>query len=221
LRAERRFAQGYAFTLAYTFSKLMEATSYLNAADPLPYRAISSSDRRHHLAVTGLFEMPFGRGKKLLATAPNPFREIVSGWQVNVIALAYSGLPLTFGNVIFNGNSDDLRLSGDQRNVDQWFNVNAGFERSPARQLDFNNRQFPLRFSDLRAPVFKTWDASLIKNTRIRENIHFQFRAEAFNVFNIPTFGAPNMTATSAAFGAITTTEGFPRQLQLAGRLVF
>jgi len=68
---------------------------------------------------------------------------------------------------------------------------------------------------------------SAAKNTRIRESVNIQFRAEAFNVLNHPNFAQPNRTATSADFGRITATRtargdlGSSRQIQLGLKLTF
>src|SRR5262249_7120149 len=47
LRAEKRFSHGYTLNLAYTYSKAMQATEFLNPTDPVPYRSISDLDRTH------------------------------------------------------------------------------------------------------------------------------------------------------------------------------
>jgi len=62
--AERRFAQGFTYQLGYTFSKLMEAVSFLNSTDPVPYRSISAMDYPHRLTMSGVWEIPVGRGRK-------------------------------------------------------------------------------------------------------------------------------------------------------------
>ena len=66
-------------------------------------------------------------------------------------------------------------------------------------------------------------DLSLFKNFAIREGMKLQFRAEAFNFTNTPTFGEPGRTINSATFGVVTA-QAFnpkPREVQLALRLTF
>ena len=62
-KAEKRFAHGLTFQLAYTWSKQMDATEFLNGGDPLPYETISGFDRSHRIAASGIVESPFGKGR--------------------------------------------------------------------------------------------------------------------------------------------------------------
>jgi len=48
-----------------------------------------------------------------------------------------------------------------------------------------------------------------------------QFRAEAFNILNHPTFGTPQGLITSPTFGAVSSTVSTARQIQLGLKLVF
>ena len=81
----------------------------------------------------------------------------------------------------------------------------------------------------LLGPDFHTVDLSLSKVTAITERLRTELRIEAFDLFNHPNFGNPNLTATpgSTAFGVITSTRfptgdsGSSRQLQFAVRLEF
>jgi hypothetical protein len=76
-------------------------------------------------------------------------------------------------------------------------------------------------------PDFVDTDLSLIRDTKIWERMNLQFRADAFDVFNHPNFGNPNLSVGSTTFGTITSTRfangdyGSARQLQLALKLEF
>jgi hypothetical protein len=219
-RAERRFAAGFSAQVSYTFAKQMEAMSYLNPDDALPYRTISANDRPHHVGLTALYELPFGHRKALLANAPKPLRGIVSGWQISAIMNAWSGNPLSFGDVILKGDIKDIPLSGSQRRVERWFNTSV-FETATARQLAWHLYQGPLNYSGVRSDGVHQWDFSLLKYTQIRENVRLQIRAEAFNAFNHPEFTPPNTAVTSSAFGTVTGETTFTRQVQFGFKLIF
>lgn len=70
-------------------------------------------------------------------------------------------------------------------------------------------------------------DFSLIKDTKLHERIDLQFRADAFDVFNHPNFGNPDLNVLSSSFGIITSTRfangdfGSARQMQLGLKLMF
>jgi hypothetical protein len=220
-RFEKRFSSGLTSTWSYTWSKLMQATTYLNPADPMPEEVISDQDRTHRLAVTWLYELPFGQGKRLGAGATPGLSKVISGWQVQGIYTAQSGAPLNFGNVLFLGDIKSVNLPDSQRTVDRWFNVDAGFDRVAGRQLDRNLRTFNSRFGGIRADGGNNWDLSIIKNTQLKEGVNLQFRAEAINAFNHPQFNPPNTAPTSQAFGAVTTEWTWPRVIQFGLKVLF
>jgi hypothetical protein len=60
-----------------------------------------------------------------------------------------------------------------------------------------------------------------IKDFRIREGWKVQFRAEAFNLFNRPQFGAPDTVLGDGTTGVISTQANLPREIQLAIKLEF
>ena len=49
----------------------MEATSFRNDSDPLPEKLISDLDRTHVFHFSGIYELPFGKGKPLFSGAPD------------------------------------------------------------------------------------------------------------------------------------------------------
>jgi hypothetical protein len=71
-------------------------------------------------------------------------------------------------------------------------------------------------------PIYFNWDASIIKNIRISENVRFQIRGEAFNVLNRANFVIPGQFANvaSTTFGRMTGTFT-PRIVQFVGRIEF
>ncbi len=175
-RFDRRFRGGFQTQAVYTWSKTMEALMYLNATDSILHRVVSDLDRPHRLVVTGICELPFGRGKLLWRGASGLWNHLAGGWQVQGIYTAQSGPPLAFGNVIYTGRFHDLRL--DNPTPDLWFNI-QGFERDSRRQLANNIRTFPARLSQVRADGLNLWDLSAFKNFTLREGIRLQVRAEA------------------------------------------
>jgi hypothetical protein len=221
VRAEKRLSQGFTVQGAYTWSKLMEAVQFLNATDPMPYEAIGSLDRPHRIAISGIWELPFGRGRRLARDVPGAVNALIGGWQLNGIVIFQSGQALNFGNVIFNGDPNDIALPSSQRNADRWFNTDAGFELNSARQLGSNLRTFPLRFSGLRGDSQNRWDLSALKNFALYESVRLQFRAECFNALNKTNLNNPNTSPTSSAFGRITGTTSQARTFQFALKLEF
>jgi hypothetical protein len=199
----------------------MEAISFLNPTDWQPEEVISSQDRTHRTAVTWLYELPFGRGRRWVGPTNSVASTLISGWQVLGIVTSQSGAALGFGNAIFAGDLKNIPLPKDVRNVDRWFNVDAGFERDSARQLASNIRTFPSRFSGIRADGPLNWDLSVMKNTRLTEGVQLQFRAEAINAFNHPQFTAPNVNPASTAFGVVTGEFAWPRVIQFGMKVLF
>jgi hypothetical protein len=219
-RVERRFSKGFSSQLSYTWSKNMQATEMLNEQDPRPSEVISDLDRTHRITASGIWELPFGKGRQWGAGWHPLVNGVLGGWQLQGAWQHQSGQPLGFGNAIFNGDLGNVVLPEDKRSVDQWFNLNAGFDRNAATQLASNLRRFPVRFSGIRGPNQSRFDFGMIKNFPITERWRMQFRAETFNAFNHPNLANPNTGVTSGAFGQITGQDP-PRSWQFALKLTF
>ena len=220
IEADRRFAKGFTIQGGYTWSKFIEATAYLNGADPLPTYAISDQDVPQRFSMSFIYELPFGRGRHLLANAPRGVSAIVSGWQVQGIHVRQSGSPIGFGNMLFYGDIKKIPLDKGQRSIDRWFDTSM-FERSNTKALVSNVRVAPLRYSGVRSPGPVNWDLSILKNTRINEKMNVQIRGEFLNATNSPFFAAPSTDQYSTAFGTIITTRGYARRIQLGIKLIY
>jgi hypothetical protein len=218
--AERRMANGLTVQFNWTWSKFMEATSFLNAGDPLPSKVISDLDRTHVLHGSGLYELPFGQGKRFLSTAHGVTRQLVQGWQLEASWQYNTGAPLGFGNALLVGSLQSVALPSGQQTIARWFNT-AAFDTNSADQLANNLVILSTRFSGIRAPGVTNWNMSAVKNFFITERIKLQFRTEFLNALNHTDLSAPNTTPTSALFGQINAAANQPRFIYFGLKLTF
>ncbi|HYK58726.1 MAG TPA: carboxypeptidase regulatory-like domain-containing protein [Bryobacteraceae bacterium] len=229
----RRFSHGVQGQLSYTWSKCMDDASGTYGleggipwSDPLNGsfdRGRCLFDRPQVFRLSGVYTLPFTKNI------------LVKGWQMSGNLLAQSGPPW---NVILGTGFDqsgsavanqrpNLILPADQvitGNVNQWVNP-AGFSLPAPGTLGNLQRDF------LWGPGIVNFDYSVVKDTPIKEQVHLQFRAEFFNLFNHPNFGLPNANAfvqtangggnPNPTFGKITTTTTSSRQIQFALKLMF
>jgi len=219
-KLEKRFARGYTVVLNYTFSKFIEQTTLLNAADQNPAKVISDQDYPHHVSITSIWELPFGKGRQFWNHLPGAASMLLSGWQLSPIYTYQSGPPLAFGNVILLGDIHDVPLPKSERTIYRWINTSV-FNRDNAQQLGSNIRTLSPRFNGVRADAYNFWDLSLLKNTRIKEAVNVEFRFEALNVLNQVTFFGPNTTPNNTAFGQVTAQRNVPRHMQMTLRVQF
>jgi hypothetical protein len=218
-RAMRRIG-GTIVNATYTWSKNMLANGFLNPADPLPYRSISSADRRHRVTVALLYELPLGRRGRFFRGAPRPVDAIIAGWQVSAIYIYQSGQPLTWGDAIFFGHPEDI--ANGPHTAEQWFNTNAGFSKNSATRPANHYRTWPFRFANIRGDALNNVDLSVNKRWRFNERgAAVELRGDALNSFNHPTFANPQTDQFNSAFGQITATLNYARQVQAMLRVSF
>jgi hypothetical protein len=225
-QSEKRFSHGLFGGVSYTWSKNMEATSFLNAGDPIPTRSISQYDRPQRVNISAIYELPFGRGRAIGNGVSKGVDYVIGGWQLNSIFTHQSGAPLNFGNAIFVGSDiHSIGLPSDQRSVNAWFNT-SGFITTSNQQLSdssriTNIRTFPLYLASVRGDGQTIWNLSLLKRFPIRERMNLEFRFEGYDILNHPNFSDPNTTVTSPAFGTVTSQAGLSREFQGALKLSF
>ena len=212
----------------------MQATEYLNAADAEPTKMISDLDVPHRLSVSGIFELPFGKGRRFLSDADGFLNALVGGWQIQGVYTYQSGFPIPFGNYNLNTGvtSGDLFYNGgdiaiDNPTTDRWFNTDAftsiltdtSNNATPVNHL----RTFPYRLDDVRRDSINNVDLSLIKDVQLKGDVRLQLRAEFINAFNEPYFPNPVVGATSSTFGQVTASNqaNYARRAQIGVKLIF
>ncbi len=246
---ENRFLGTTYFTLAYTYAHSIDnASGFRNRDYQVPsynaglLRSSSDFDITHRLTLSGGWDLPFDR-----AWASGPKR-LVRGWSLYPILSWRTGFPLS----INAGYSLDPSLPGPSGAGDGGL-VNAVFASgfssiprvNPSKPTVLNgvsgNYYFdPVAFTVptsgyglprdfFRGPGRTNLDLALAKTTAITERLNFEFRVEAFNVFNHVEFANPDTNIGSGTFGQITTTDlgrglntlHTERILQLAARFTF
>ncbi len=213
---QKRFSDGYTFGAAYTWSKWLQATEYLNAADELPTKMISDQDTPHRLSVNGIYELPFGKGKAYLSDG-EVLDRFVGGWQLQGVYSFQVGFPIRFTNDLFYLGGD-VSLPGNERRTERWFNTSAFSTLSPSNHV----RTLPFFFADVRRDNINNVDLSLLKNTRINEKMRIQFKLDFINAFNEPYAAAP-VTALGGNFGRITASnqDNYARRVQYGIKFLF
>ncbi|HEY6400153.1 MAG TPA: TonB-dependent receptor, partial [Blastocatellia bacterium] len=222
---EKRLTKGLTFQASWTYSKFMEAIDYLNPTDPRPEEVISDMDFPHRFVLNGIYELPFGKGRKWFNGASRWVDYAIGGWQLQGWFEGQSGQPLGFGNAIVRGDLRDIALPVSERTAEKWFDVtavNEVFELRSNQQLENNIRTLSSRFSFIRADGVNNVDLSLFKNFQISEGVKLQFRVESFNALNHVQFAAPNLTVTNTAFGQINGEKGHgQRQVTFGLKVMF
>jgi hypothetical protein len=231
VKIDRRFSNGLQALVSYTWSKAMDNGTdgfYVgnpqNAYNLDAEHGLSNSDRTHMLRISGIYELPFGTGKRWLSKGPAAY--ILGNWQFNTISSLTSGTPVVLsvaGDVANVGNTvktyerpnvvGNPALSNPTMNL--WFNTSA----FAVPVLSFGNAGRGL----VRNPAFYNSDMSLFKNIPIKERVSAQLRIEAFNALNIQGPGNPsgNASTGNTNFGRITSIANSPRDVQLALKIMF
>jgi hypothetical protein len=145
---------------------------------------------------------------------------IIGGWEISAFALFQGGNPLQpsqNGGTMQNGGTQRPNLIGDPSTsgpvVDR---LNGGyFNRNAFTQPIADVFGTAPRYLNYRGPGIKTVDAALLKSIATREGQRFEFRLEATNFTNTPTFGDPNTSFGNSNFGTITGTKIGSRNVQL------
>jgi Carboxypeptidase regulatory-like domain len=250
----RRFSAGLTLRGVYTFSKVLDDGDSLNATTSGGGPALASNpfnlhsdwglgtfDVRHVAVVNASYALPVGHGKRFLGDANGFANALAAGWTANSIVTLQGGFPFSPQLSYNPSNNGDTRnpvrpflnsafhgpvILG---NPNQWFNPNAFLAPAFATPTDQKaNGGFygNLGRDTLIGPGLATWDFSVLKDTRLRERLNLQFRAEIFNLLNRANFNLPNAVAftpsgVSPTAGVITSTSTTSRQVQFGLKLLW
>ncbi|MBM3740162.1 MAG: hypothetical protein FJW39_30775, partial [Acidobacteria bacterium] len=210
-KLERRFGRGLTFLASYTNSKLIDnVRTRQDNYDLRAGRGLSAIHTPQRLVLTGVWDLPFGKGQAWLSGTNAVVRRIVEGWQMNWIGTLQTGNVLSVTSSVNttqsqggaqrpNSTGASPKLEGPVKNrLNRYFDT-AQFANAAPYQFGNLGRTL----ADVLGPGLHNWDISLFKNISVAERLKFQIRCEAFNVWNHPAFGNPGVTFGTASFGRI------------------
>jgi hypothetical protein len=215
LRAQRPFANGFNFLLAYNYNRERQE-EFFNDVEEFAnvFRFEPAQRPRHRMTIASVYEFPLGKNRRYLASAPKLVDHIVGGWVASGIYSYNSGTLLRFGA---------LDVIGDPHieNPSKWglmFNPNA-FRVLPA----FTVRQNPKTIPGILGPGFKNLDVTLGKFFRLTERYRIELKMEAYNVSNTFNGADPTTSISNASFGRVAQQAPafFGREFQYNLKLHF
>ncbi len=228
----RRFARGFQYGLAYTFSRTRDDDGDIPLyRDPRAYLYdYAEFDRRHILALNWVWDLPSASkrlGNNLVAKA------ILDNWRIAGVATFSSGTPAPVSFSLSDGA--DLLGGGDPGRInltcdpneggagtfDQFFNTGC-FARPGVGDLG-NASRHPFRM-----PGVQSWDLTVSKALVSMESFRLDLRGEFYNVFNMANWTSLDNSARfngagqqiDSRFGQVTGTSG-PRIIELSVRASF
>lgn len=255
----RSMSHGVQFQVNYTWSKALDLSSLTNSAELVNGSTVESNpyDRRSDYGPSAFDTRHVGTANIVYHFPNHGENRFTNGYQVSMLAQLRSGTPYNivdgFDRANFNNGTEIERpnLVGNPNmagpvaanptcvaptsvhNKTRWYNPCAVVVQPIGTFGTERRNQFV-------APGFKNFDFSFVKNTRVRESMNLELRAELFNIFNHTNLGFPNLVAIQGApatpanianinrivsynpvAGTFSNTNGTSRQAQFAVKLLF
>ena len=237
LNLTRKFSRGLTFITALQLNDQHDRDWFANGFDTTPSWEPSNSSRPYRFTAQTVWELPVGRGRKFLNSGL--LSTVFGGFQLNFTYELQPGPMVTFGNLFYIGNPNNLLLSKPIYNdalaaggsdYVQWLtagNVTAtpvldsngvvtsctytgtGLVTNPQCQPNFNYTMFPHRLNGLRQMALNNMNANVQRHFRLGERASFEARFETYNTFNHQVLAGPNTSPTDPNFGRVTG-EGWP-----------
>jgi Carboxypeptidase regulatory-like domain len=248
LKVEKRWSQGLWFLGSYTLAKsITDAES--TQADELTWngshavispferqrnKGLSIDDVPQTLVLSGVYDLPFGKGQRWLANTNPVVNALLGGWRISSIFRANSGTPFWFRNYNvcnvpgqFVVGCIPALLPG----AEPWAQDKSNFDPNkplftapafePVGSFNFYYGAGP-RVSNLRGFGYTNQDFSVTKSFPIKEHVKFQLRADAFNIWNWHHFAnSIDTDISSSTFGMMNGTATTPRYIQVVGKVNF
>ncbi|HYO81423.1 MAG TPA: hypothetical protein VES20_08490, partial [Bryobacteraceae bacterium] len=229
-KVEKRFSRGLTFLSSFTWSKNIDQGNEelidggQGAATPYDLsieRGLSTLHREFNYVFSGVYELPFGKGRGYLASGPASW--LLGGWQVGGLVSLASGMPVphtinvnnqNLGGVVRGNLVRNPNRPSSERTVDRWFDTEFVVRSAPG-VLSNAGRNLII------GPGRRNLDVMVGRDFLLPVEGHrLQFRFESFNFTNTANFGPPNAAVGTVNAGRINEADQ-PRRIQLALKYLF
>jgi hypothetical protein len=220
---KRHFASGLLYDFSWTWARdigdLERDQAPEDAYNIGRERAAWEDIPTHRVTADVIYELPFGRGKKLLSRGRLTDLAF-GGWQVMVANTWNTGFFLTPQwsgpdptNTVYTSSSSvptatlrpnilhDPNLPSGQRSISDWFDLTA-FTAPTAGSFGTSSKGVIV------GPGAFTLDSGIAKNFNFSERFHVRAEFSATNILNHPNWGNPGLTITSAGSAGVITSTG-------------
>jgi hypothetical protein len=240
----KRMTHGVSLSFSYVWSHFLDdldssgwgsrmgPTDYQDSYHPSANYSNSNFDVRHAFKGYAVYQLPFGKGKQFLNNS-TALDEVVGGWQISGTVVLQTGNPFSvygdqanysLAGTQFPNRNPGVSLYPSNKGINQWFNP-AAFVKAP------DGTWGNVRRNSLYGPGLNVFNMSAAKSFGLPwEDVRIEFRADAQNVFNHPSFGTPSNTSLGGAAVAGDAYSGTTpinwvtvggRNLQLMLRVTF
>jgi hypothetical protein len=248
VRLEKRFSNGLQFEAAYTYSHALDDASNANLGsqnqgdfrlqtDPELEYGNADFDTRHRFVFNYIYDLPFGKDQRFGGDLSGFWNQVVGNWQITGIVSAQTGNWFTATDDLVNISNSDCggavfncarpnvvgNPNGPHCIPGTLFNTCAFVANTQFGTFGNAGR------NTIRGPGLQNWDVSFIKQFPVREQMHFEFRAEFFNIWNHPNLTFADETTTNENFSiergasqfGFATASRDPRLIQFALKFYF
>jgi len=233
----------------WTWQKTMDAGGWADQRYGLAERVVDPIDMTHKITITGVWDLPVGRGHAFLSNDNRLVDSLIGGWELGSGYVFSTGMPVQIGGVDMSGYAktplqgkgtlfvrrfSPCSLQWVQGSSGSWsLQPVTGYVYSgTCNQYDFTMQpQYGispnLEYTGVRSNPLYTFDVNLSKYYALAESVKLQLRMNAFNVLNHPEFGTTpyefDTGVTDPTFGTYSPLAGAntPRNLELQFRLLW
>ena len=215
--ANKRWAKGVTLNANYTWVPRWTedgantttgiGEAYIDSVSLLPNDGPYFSQRKHRVTASGVWELPWYRNQHSIAGY------VLGGWSVAPMFVYQSGQPWDMPGNVDLAPGVDLKQIALPRQEGRAVHLRRQAVRRPAQRRPpasticcpystaygctepyflireaFQRRTAMFRYDEFRRPGFWQADVNFAKTTPITNNVRFQLRLEAFNLFNSPMY---------------------------------
>jgi hypothetical protein len=218
--------------------------AFQNYYNPAADMGPAGYDIKHNLSATAVYAVPFGTGKEYFSSANRALDEVIGGWKISTAIVSYSGFP----EVVTGGGSNSgtygtnrvnqyrkLKIVG--RSNANWFGTDPSFtdvcgqdrngithdDGTCAFGLPSANTFGTSSNGAVRGPGYFNTDLAAFKDFHIIGEHTIGFRFDAFNAFNIVSYGNPDTGVSDSNYGNVSLQgpRSTERHLQFSAKYSF